>query len=119
MDIVFTIGHSNHEITDLVALIKKHKVDMILDVRNITKRNSAWFCSLIRLIIKALGSGLGRGSQILNTILPRVGCITALMQNPALLPMESIVLINASFRDIARLYSVVKRTPLIVIGPSW
>ena len=34
MDIIFTIGHSNHEIADFVALIKRHKVDMILDVRS-------------------------------------------------------------------------------------
>ncbi|MCB5261808.1 MAG: DUF488 domain-containing protein [Candidatus Cloacimonetes bacterium] len=34
MDIIFTIGHSNHEITDLVALLKQHKVDLILDVRS-------------------------------------------------------------------------------------
>ncbi len=34
MDIIFTIGHSNHEISDFVTLIKDHKVDMILDVRS-------------------------------------------------------------------------------------
>ncbi|MCB5265639.1 MAG: DUF488 domain-containing protein [Candidatus Cloacimonetes bacterium] len=55
MDIVFTIGHSNHEITDLVALIKKHKVDMILDVRSTpySKRYPQYNQEEFRLVLQS------------------------------------------------------------------
>jgi len=34
MDIVYTIGHSNHEIGDFLCLLNKHGIDLILDVRS-------------------------------------------------------------------------------------
>jgi len=34
MDIIYTIGHSNHEEQQLLHLLKKHAIDTILDVRS-------------------------------------------------------------------------------------
>ncbi len=31
---MFTIGHSVHEINDFIKLLKKHKVDCLIDVRS-------------------------------------------------------------------------------------
>lgn len=55
MDIIFTIGHSNHEIADFVALLKKHKVNMILDVRSTpySKRYPQYNQEELRLVLES------------------------------------------------------------------
>ncbi len=55
MDIIFTIGHSNHEIMDFVTLVKKHKVDMILDVRSTpySKRYPQYNMEEFRLVLQS------------------------------------------------------------------
>jgi uncharacterized protein (DUF488 family) len=34
MDIVYSIGHSNHEAVHLLALLQQHEVDVVIDVRS-------------------------------------------------------------------------------------
>ena len=34
MDIIYTIGHSNHEESKFISLLQMHKIDVVLDVRS-------------------------------------------------------------------------------------
>lgn len=34
-NILYTIGHSNHTIRDFIALLKRHKINMVVDVRSV------------------------------------------------------------------------------------
>lgn len=57
MDIIYTIGHSNHEIVDFVALLKKHNVDVVLDVRSTpySKRYPQYNQEELRLVLESHG----------------------------------------------------------------
>jgi uncharacterized protein (DUF488 family) len=44
MNLLFTIGHSTHDFSTFLRLLKKHEIDVVADVRSRPHSRMPWFC---------------------------------------------------------------------------
>lgn len=44
MNPLFTIGHSNHDFSRFLGLLKQHEIDVVADVRSRPFSRLSWFC---------------------------------------------------------------------------